>query len=189
MLLVVLCAAPVPQVQADGIDDADLPDTRYHLEIVKSERLLRVKYAGQTYRQFKVAWGRGGPGDKQQIGDQRTPVGIYRIVGFNENSKFHLFMRLNYPNVKDAFYGLKNKVISRVEFDAIVDSLKMGQLPPQNTGLGGAIGIHGVGEEDPKKLKLHSKLNWTEGCVALTNGEITELRDYVSIGTEVVIKE
>jgi len=32
-------------------------------------------------------------------------------------------------------------------------------------------------------------LNWTEGCIALTNEEINELRNYVAIGTPVVIKE
>ena len=161
----------------------------YYLEIDKSERLLRVKFADKTYRQYHIASGRGGPGVKQQLGDKRTPEGIYRIAGFNENSQFHLFMRLNYPNVKDALFGLKSNVISKVEFDQIIESLKFGKLPPQNTALGGAIGLHGVGEETADKLKIHSNLNWTKGCVALTNDEILELRQYVSIGTEVVIKK
>jgi len=176
-------------LRADGIDDFDSPPVAYYLEIDKSDRSLRVRHADKTYRQFRVAWGRGGPGAKQRLGDQRTPVGIYRIAGFNDNSKFHLFMRLNYPNVKDAFYWLKNHVISKYEFDQIIESLKFGKLPPQDTALGGAIGIHGVGEENAKKLTIHSNVNWTEGCLALTNEEISELRNYVSIGTEVVIKE
>ena len=90
--------------------------------------------------------------------------------------------------MKDAFYGLKNKIIDRAQFDAIIDALKKGQLPPQNTALGGAIGIHGVGAENAKKLKIHANMNWTEGCIALTNSEVTELSRLVSIGTEVVIK-
>ena len=98
-------------------------------------------------------------------------------------------MRLNYPNVKDAFYGLKNKTITRYEFDRIIDSLRRGELPPQNTALGGAIGIHGIGQETEKTLRIHSKVDWTEGCIALTNAEVAELRAYVQVGTEVVIKE
>ncbi len=174
---------------ADGVEDSLIRTIPYYLEVDKSDRLLRVKYAGETHRQFNIAWGRGGPGDKRQMGDQRTPEGAYRIVGFNENSEFHLFMRLNYPNVKDAFYGLKDKLISETEFEQIIESLRSGKLPPQDTALGGAIGIHGVGKENARKLKIHSKLNWTEGCVALTNQEVSDLRSYVSIGTKVVIKE
>lgn len=172
---------------ADGIDDVG--DVVPHIEIDKSERVLRIKFNDKVYRQFPVAVGRGGPGDKQFTGDNRTPVGIYRVVGFNDSSRFHLFMRLNYPNVKDAFYGLKSKRITRYEFDRIINSLRLGELPPQNTALGGAIGIHGIGEETEKTLRIHSKVDWTEGCVALTNAEIAELRAYVTIGTEVVIKE
>lgn len=172
---------------ADGIEDVG--DVLPHIEIVKSERVLRIKFDDKVYREFPIAVGRGGPGDKQFTGDNRTPVGIYRVVGFNDSSRFHLFMRLNYPNVKDAFHGLKNKTITRHEFDRIVNSLRLGKLPPQNTALGGAIGIHGIGEETEKTLRIHSKVDWTEGCIALRNAEIAELRAYVAIGTEVVIKE
>lgn len=187
-LLVCTLSAPASTF-ADGIENLIPSAGPYYLEIDKSERLLRVKYADKTYRQYHIASGRGGSGDKRRLGDKRTPEGIYRILGFNESSQFHLFMRLNYPNVEDAFFGLENNVISRVEFDRIIESLKFGKLPPQNTALGGAIGLHGVGNETADKLKIHSNLNWTKGCVALTNDEISELRQYVSIGTEVVIKK
>lgn len=182
-MLVVWCTVAA----ADGIDDVG--DVKPHLEIDKSERLLRIKFADEVYRQFTIAVGRGGPGDKQFTGDNRTPIGLYRVVGFNDSSRFHLFMRLNYPNVKDAFYGLKSKRITQYEFDRIIDSLRLGELPPQNTALGGAIGIHGIGEETEKTLRIHSKVDWTEGCIALTNAEIAELRAYVTVGTEVVIRE
>ncbi len=174
---------------ADGIENLATPDRPYYLEIDKSERLLKVKHAGETYRQFHVAYGRGGPGDKQRLGDRKTPEGIYRVAGFNESTNFHFFIRLNYPNVEDAFSGLRNNIISEREFNQIIESLKFGRLPPQNTALGGAIGIHGVGLETVEKLKIHSNLNWTKGCLALTNEEVLTLRQYVSIGTEVIIKE
>ena len=174
---------------ADGIEYPAIPDRPYYLEIDKSERLLKVKYAGDTYRQFHVAYGRGGARDKQRLGDRRTPEGIYRVAGFNTSNQFHFFIRLNYPNVEDAFIGLRNNIISELEFNQIIESLKFGKLPPQNTALGGAIGIHGVGQETAEKLKIHANLNWTKGCLALTNDEISALRQYVSIGTEVIIKE
>ena len=124
----------------------------YEIEINKARRLLLVRAGEEVVEVFRAAVGRGGPGDKQRVGDKKTPVGTYRIVGSNESDRFDYFFRLNYPNVKDAFYGLRNEVITRSEFDRIVTALRAGRLPPQNTKLGGAIGIHGVGEQTPVKL-------------------------------------
>jgi murein L,D-transpeptidase YafK len=161
----------------------------YDIEIKKSKRLLIVREGEEVHKVYRISWGRGGPGDKHRFGDRKTPVGTYRVIGFNERSKFDFFIRLNYPNVKDAFYGLKSDVINRDEFDRIVRALRRDKLPPQDTALGGAIGIHGLGRETPEKLRIHQNLNWTEGCIALRNEEIHELRPYVNIGTRVVITE
>jgi L,D-peptidoglycan transpeptidase YkuD (ErfK/YbiS/YcfS/YnhG family) len=57
--------------------------------------------------------------------------------------------------------------------------------PPQNTILGGAIGIHGIGNGDPE---IHKRFHWTEGCVAVTNEQIERLAELVDIGTRVVIR-
>jgi murein L,D-transpeptidase YafK len=188
-ILIITLGAHPTTVGTDGVFASEGTTSDYHLEFDKSDRILRLKRGRQIHREFTAASGSGGVGDKTKTGDKQTPEGIYRIAGFNEKSKFHLFMRLNYPNVKDAFYGLKNDIISRNEFDRIVDSLKLGRLPPQNTALGGAIGIHGVGFETEKKLRIHSNMDWTDGCIALTNDDVSELRTYVRVGTEVVIRE
>ncbi len=161
----------------------------YEIEVIKSRKLLLVKRNGSITRKFMAATGKGGKGDKTITGDRKTPVGTYRIVSFNDNSRFHYFMQLNYPNVKDAFFGLKNKVINRNEFDAIIDAIKKGEVPPQDTRLGGAIGIHGIGTVNDKKLMVHENFNWTEGCIALTNEQVSELKRYVDVGTKVVINE
>lgn len=161
----------------------------YEIEIIKSQKVLLVKRNGNIARKFRAVTGKGGKGDKTITGDRKTPVGTYRIVGFNDNSRFHFFMQLNYPNVKDAFFGLKNKLIDRTEFDAIVDAIKQGRIPPQNTRLGGAIGIHGIGRVNEKKMMVHENYNWTEGCIALTNEQVSELKKYVDLGTKVVINE
>lgn len=161
----------------------------YDIEVKKSERMLIVRDGDHVRAKFQIALGRGGPGDKQKLGDNKTPVGVYRIVEVKDKTRFDTFMRLNYPNVKDAFYGLKNAVISRPEFDRIVQALRHGQVPPQNTRLGGAIGIHGLTEESPEALHIQAKLNWTEGCIALKNGDLHELRPFIDVGTRVVISE
>lgn len=161
----------------------------YEIEIVKSQRLLYLKHGDKVEKTFHAAFGYGGRGDKRQFGDHKTPIGVYRIIKVKGSDHFHRFLMLNYPNVKDAYWGLKNGMLTRVEFDAIVEAAKSGQMPPQNTPLGGAVGIHGIGEITPDKLTIHENVNWTEGCIALTNEQIDELSRYVEIGTKVVINE
>lgn len=161
----------------------------YELEIIKSERMLLLKRGIKIEKVFRMASGRGGPGDKHYRGDHRTPVGTYRVVKIKPSSRFHTFLQLNYPNVKDAFYGLRGGCSPEYDFDRIVSAQKYHKIPPQNTALGGAIGIHGIGAFSPQKFDIHQNTNWTEGCIALTNEQIDTLRKYVGVGTKVVIAE
>lgn len=174
------------------VSDADsmvFAEDGYELEIIKSKRLLLVKKGTEIERRYHIAHGKGGKGTKRRAGDNKTPIGVYRVLEFEQDSKFHYFMQLNYPNMLDAWYGYKNKVISGDEFETILWALNNGRLPPQDTSLGGFIGIHGIGEVNGQKLLVHHQFNWTEGCIALTNEEINELRQYVGIGTRVVVRE
>ena len=168
---------------------APLLAASYDIEVNKKKRVLTVREGDRVRATFPIALGRGGPGDKRKLGDKKTPVGTYRIVGVDNGTAFDTFLRLNYPNVKDAFYGLKSRLISRREFDRIVTALRNNQVPPQNTGLGGAIGIHGLGEETPEKVHIQNKLDWTQGCIALRNHDLHELRSFVDVGTRVLIIE
>ena len=161
----------------------------YQLEISKSEKELLVKKGDETIKRFDIALGKGGKGTKKRLGDKKTPVGVYKITDFKADSKFHYFMQLDYPNTLDAWYGYKDKIISAREFKQIAFAFKDKQRPPQNTALGGYIGIHGLGDSTEERRKIHESFNWTEGCIALKNKEITALRQFVSIGTRVVIKE
>jgi hypothetical protein len=164
-------------------------DLNYELEINKTQRTLVLKNRDKVEKKYLIATGRGGPGDKRVINDKKTPVGTYRIVKVKEQSAFYSFLQLNYPNVKDAFFGLKNNIINRAEFDRIVSAVKHQAIPPQNTRLGGAIGIHGIGRVTSYKLNLHNNLDWTKGCIALTNEELDEIMRHVGVGTKVVINE
>jgi len=164
-------------------------DVPYEIEVVKSKRMLLVKNGVKVEKSFRVSSGRGGRGDKQKTGDHKTPVGIYRIVQLKDSETFHVFMQLNYPNAKDAFWGLKDHRIDRRQFDAIVQASYAGVVPPQNTPLGGSIGIHGLGAQSADRLGKHMKVDWTDGCIALTNEQMEELRRYISVGTRVVITE
>jgi len=164
-------------------------EVNYQVVISKSDKELTIIQGDKTIIQFDIALGKGGRGTKRKLGDNKTPIGIYKITNFKANSKFHYFMQLDYPNMLDAWYGYKNDIITAREFKRIAHAIKDKKRPPQNTALGGYIGIHGLGQSNREKLKIHSSFNWTEGCIALKNNEITALRQYVSIGTRVTINE
>lgn len=161
----------------------------YVLEVYKTGQELLVKQGERVIRRYPVATGMGGKGIKQRLGDKKTPVGVYKIVDFKNDSQFYYFMQLDYPNLLDAWYGYKNRIISASEFRAIATAIKNNQKPPQDTALGGYIGIHGLGEQNGEKLKIHETANWTKGCIALTNEQIDELKKFVRIGTRVVIRD
>lgn len=161
----------------------------YELLINKSTQELLIKDADRTIKKYRISIGSGGKGPKRQIGDKKTPIGTYHIVDFNHDSRFHLFMQLDYPNLLDAWYGYKNQTINAGEFKLIASAFKNKKAPPQNTRLGGFIGIHGIGDITDEKMMIHEGANWTEGCIALTNDEVEELKQYVGIGTRVVIKQ
>lgn len=166
-----------------------LQANEYQLLISKKNKELVVEKEGEVIKKYHIATGKGGKGTKRKQGDSKTPQGVYRISKFKESSRFHFFIQLDYPNLVDAWYGYKNKVIDSKEFKRIATAYKNREIPPQDTKLGGFIGIHGLGEENEKKLAIHQDINWTEGCIALTNAEINDLRKFVDVGTPVIIKE
>lgn len=183
VLFVLLMIILAGRVQANTAYDAE----KISLLLSHSQHMLYVKKGHFIVKSYKVALGSGGDGGKIREGDSRTPVGQYRITEVRSSDRFHLFMRLNYPNISDAKRGLDSKLITRKDYRAVLDAHIFGQQPPQNLILGGAIGIHGIGVETEEKVKIHQNIDWTEGCIALRNEEVEELSQYVSVGTEIKI--
>ena len=164
-------------------------DDNISLLLSHSEHMLYVKKGDFILKSYKVALGSGGRGGKIQEGDGRTPIGQYLITEVRDSQRFHLFMGINYPNIKDAKRALTNKLITRQDYRAVLDAHIFGRKPPQDLILGGAIGIHGIGTETKEKINIHQNIDWTEGCIALRNDEVDELSSYVSVGTEINIIE
>ena len=99
-----------PQAEArikPFFDRAGLPYPSRHLAFIalKAERKFEVwaeNEGGWTHvRTYDIlaASGRGGP--KQRHGDCQVPEGIYQIIGLNPASRYHLSMKINYPNKFD----------------------------------------------------------------------------------------
>lgn len=174
-------------VWASAIVASPSGEPPYRLVVVKSKRLLMVQQGTRTIKKYSVALGRGGMGDKRVAGDGRTPEGVYEVADSWPSETFHYFILLDYPNRHDAIMGFKRGLISWETLVRIYRAQQNNSIPPQHTRIGGFIGIHGIGRETHRKLVIHRYFNWTEGCIALTNAEIDELRQFVQRGTKVII--
>jgi len=155
--------------------------------LVDSERNELIVYQGQMpIKRFKgIAIGRGGASTQRKKGDGSTPKGHFKVSWINEDSPFRRFFGLNYPNKAYADAAYKQGRITRAQRQGILSALRQGIAPPSNTVLGGRIGIHGLGAADPG---VHSRFNWTQGCIAVTNEQIDELTQWLRPGTPVEIR-
>lgn len=135
------------------------------LVLDKSDRRLTMYSAGKLVRTYAVALGKNPVGPKVRRGDGRTPEGLYYIQGRNPESKYHLALRISYPNATDRARAGKRGVSS-----------------------GGDIMIHGLPPAFATVGALHRQQDWTEGCVALTNEEIEEIWRAVPNGAAILIR-
>lgn len=130
---------------------------RKELYLVSGETLLRV---------FPVAFGFTPVGHKQFDGDGKTPEGIYSVDYKNPQSAYTKSLHISYPNKKDLEYAKSQ-----------------GKSP------GGDIMIHGLPTDERKRqmVELIHPMNWTQGCVAVSNPQIEEIYSLVRENTLVEI--
>jgi len=129
-------------------------------------------------------------GPKFQEGDARTPEGDYYVC--KKLTKESLtnplmgtrWLQVSYPNMKDAQIGLDSGLITKAEFNQIKAANKAWIMPPQETALGGGIGIHGGYFDSMGK----STKTWTGGCIGMRNADIEEIFRHAPLGTPVTIK-
>lgn len=133
--------------------------------VEKSKRHLLVYSKGQLIKTYPVSMGRSPVGDKQFEGDKKTPEGIYFIDSKNPHSECYKNLGISYPNSKD-----------------VEDARKLGRKT------GGSIKIHGLLNGKGWVGRFHLFMNWTAGCIAVTNREMDELYNAVPVGTRVEIK-
>ena len=155
-----------------------LPLRQPKIVIKKGQRQLLLLSADKLVRTYRIGLGLSPVGDKVRQGDRRTPEGEFYIFTKNDKSAFYLSLGLSYPNAAHAERGLRDGLITKAQYDAIMRALRAKKGPPQNTRLGGDIYIHGNGAQS----------DWTWGCAALDNEEMLEFFNAVSVGTPVRIE-
>ncbi len=84
----------------------DYPPESATLIAFKDEKTLEVYALGADRKQrfitsYPIVSIRERFGPKLRRGDLMTPEGIYEVSNLNPNSKFHLALRVNYPNPYD----------------------------------------------------------------------------------------
>jgi L,D-peptidoglycan transpeptidase YkuD (ErfK/YbiS/YcfS/YnhG family) len=119
---------------------------------------------GKIKKEFTAELGPNWIGTKQYKGDKATPEGKYHITKkkSRHQTKYYKALLINYPNEED-----------KARYNA---NVKNGSIPKR--GIGNLIEIHGDGGKG---------INWTEGCVALTNNDMDKLYEAVGVGTPVTI--
>ncbi len=164
-------APPAPPVIA--AEPSPTPQAERWLLVRKSERTLTLYENGQARKVYPVVLGKEPDGAKLYQGDHRTPEGEYHIINKYFHPYWSRFMLLDYPTpMNQEIYAW---------------SRDHGLLPERGhaePGIGGAIGIHGVENENLNR----DGIDWTEGCISLFNRDVDELYDLVPIGTRVVIE-
>ena len=173
LLLLTILTVPVKAAEVRVVIDTE-SDT---LQVLRGDKVVR------TYG--NIAIGRYGKTYFKVRGDNKTPLGKFRIGWTNKKTRYHRFLGLTYPDLPAADRALVDGRINESQWQSIRRAAEAGEVPSQGTPLGGMIGIHGIGTGD---REIHDEFNWTNGCVALTNEEIDELLQWVKIGTPVEIR-
>ena len=130
----------------------------------KSERKLWLIHDGKRYREYRISLGDNPKGHKRQEGDERTPEGKYVLDYRNPKSRYHLSIHINYPNSADK-----------------ASAKRRGVSP------GGDIFIHGLPNGMGWGKSYFKGVDWTDGCIAVTNKEIEEIWALVKNGTPIEI--
>lgn len=133
--------------------------------IEKSKRSMTLLDGAKVVKSYKVALGGHPQGAKDRQGDHKTPEGVYVIDAKKSNSQLHKALHVSYPNEADR------------------ERAKTLGVNP-----GGDIEIHGLGAKWGWVGAAHRATDWTDGCIAVTNGEIDEIYPSIKVGTPVEIR-
>ena len=156
-----VCIAVVLMVSCVGFSAA--PSKSQHVRVFKKARRLEVlSPTGKVIREYRVALGDDPVGTKVCEGDEKTPEGNYKLDFINEKSRFYRSIHVNYPLAKDK------------------EAAKRKGCSP-----GGDIFLHGTGSLNIGRA--HQLVDWTDGCVAVSNAEIDEIISLLKLPARIEI--
>ncbi len=135
------------------------------VRVVKSESRLYLIRDDQVFASYNVVFGANPKGHKEREGDERTPEGRYYLTYKNPGSAFYLSIHVSYPNADDRAHARE-----------------LGVDP------GGDIMIHGQKNGKEWLSRFSRFVNWTDGCIALSNSDMDEVWDAIDAGIPIEIE-
>ncbi|HUF74512.1 MAG TPA: L,D-transpeptidase family protein, partial [Gammaproteobacteria bacterium] len=142
-------------------DTAQAPD---RIVVIKSERKLMLMNGETVLRSMNIALGLMPRGPKREEGDFRTPEGRYFIEAKNPDSDFFLSLKVSYPNAAD------RETARRLGVDP-----------------GGQIMIHGLPNDPKFDEASYKELDWTDGCIAVSNSDMVDLWRLITVSMPIEI--
>jgi hypothetical protein len=133
--------------------------------VYKGDRTLQLLRGGRVIAEYPIKLGLNPYGHKRREGDFRTPEGRYTLVRRNPQSEFFLSIQVSYPNQEDAAVARE-----------------------QGVSPGGLIMIHGQPNEPKKPPEWYATRDWTDGCIALSNADMTDVWLRAPLGTPIEIR-
>jgi murein L,D-transpeptidase YafK len=135
--------------------------------VKKSARMLYLSSGGEIFGKYHVSLGRVPVGDKEVEGDMKTPEGVYALDYRQPSDSYYKSLHISYPNEEDKAYAQS-----------------LGQ------SAGGMIMIHGTPPAwsfSPYGDWMNVLIDWTDGCIALSNDDMDEVWEATTDGIPVVI--
>ncbi|MEW6076227.1 MAG: L,D-transpeptidase family protein [Thermodesulfobacteriota bacterium] len=132
--------------------------------VEKSKNRLSLYRNGELLASYHVVFGGNPTGPKERQGDGKTPEGRYILDSKKSNSAYYKAFHVSYPNQQD-----------------LARAKKMGVSP------GGDIMVHGQKNGLSWLSFLAQRVNWTKGCIALSNADIDAMWKLVDAGTPIDI--
>ncbi len=145
-LIIATLALSLPPSAEASLNTAD------RVVVIKQERRLYLYRGDKVLRSYRISLGGNPVGHKLRQGDQRTPEGRYLLDWRNPESRFYRSIRISYPNQQD-----------------------LERARAQGFSPGGAIMIHGLPNKYAEAPELFADLDWTEGCIAVSNQAMDEI--------------
>jgi murein DD-endopeptidase MepM/ murein hydrolase activator NlpD len=168
-----------------------VPQSESALVLVDQRRYrMRLYAAGRKAAEYDVSLGQG-VGEKQVEGDNKTPKGMYFVIGKHKGEFPGTYgayygghwIKLNYPNRFDAARGRAARLVTEAEEASIAAAWERRAPTLEKTPLGGGIGFHGWAREWENDGPRH--LSW--GCVVLHLSDIPAFYERIPQGAMVVI--
>jgi murein L,D-transpeptidase YafK len=164
-LVVVVCCVGLSHCAAP-ISESTVKESADRVVVHKALRLLKLYQGQRLLATYPVRLGWAPHGHKFQEGDGRTPEGHYVIDWRNPNSQFYKSLHITYPNQQDRWQA------------------RMRGVEP-----GGMIMIHGQPNriKPPLTAQDYARLDWTNGCIAVSNADMDNIWRSVPDQTEILI--